>query len=329
MKKRIVNLILAFFTVLIPLTLLFGLLNYCGYQYYLLDNISNFRFQVFILGLLLLIGSIVLFRVNRKYSWMLFVVIIGLIINYMELYPYFNFNKPSLYDESAGFKVLLTNILTSNARYNSVIKLINKEKPDIVVIQEVNVTWIDKLKELKKAYIYGIDCPRADNYGISVYSKIPIRNVSIAYYTFQDIFVPYITFETSIDKQKVNFIAFHTIPPFNSKYFAIRNDQLKAISSWVKNSKYPVVVLGDLNVSPFSHYYKNMANNSGLIDSRKGFGIYPSWPTSLPSLFRLPLDLILHTKELKTVYIKTGEPIGSDHLPVIAKIVHNNKQLQR
>jgi endonuclease/exonuclease/phosphatase (EEP) superfamily protein YafD len=55
---------------------------------------------------------------------------------------------------------------------------------------------------------------------------------------------------------------------------------------------------------------------SNLHDSRKGFGIQPTWPSDKP-IFMVPIDHVLVSKEIRIQNRFTGPDIGSDHRPVI------------
>ena len=45
-----------------------------------------------------------------------------------------------------------------------------------------------------------------------------------------------------------------------------------------------LTVIGDLNTTSWSYYYKRFVSRMKLYDSRKGFGVHASWPTMLPIL---------------------------------------------
>jgi endonuclease/exonuclease/phosphatase family metal-dependent hydrolase len=61
---------------------------------------------------------------------------------------------------------------------------------------------------------------------------------------------------------------------------------------------------------------------------RKRFiGLLPSWPTFLFfKCLMLPLDHCLVSHDIRVADARTGEPIGSDHLPLIVEIELEVKQ---
>jgi endonuclease/exonuclease/phosphatase (EEP) superfamily protein YafD len=83
----------------------------------------------------------------------------------------------------------------------------------------------------------------------------------------------------------------------------------------------PKICVGDLNITPWSPYYRDFVERTNLADVGKGFGILPSWPTFL--LFKwlmLPLDHCLVSDDIRVADVKTGESNGSDHLPLIVEL---------
>ena len=84
----------------------------------------------------------------------------------------------------------------------------------------------------------------------------------------------------------------------------------------MKQQKHPVLLLGDLNTTPWSFHFQHLLKESGLKNSMKGFGHQPSWPSNIPFL-RIPLDHVLHSEEITIHNRMIGRNIGSDHLPVI------------
>jgi endonuclease/exonuclease/phosphatase (EEP) superfamily protein YafD len=79
-------------------------------------------------------------------------------------------------------------------------------------------------------------------------------------------------------------------------------------------------VLGDLNMTVWSPYYKSFVEKTKLHNTRTGFGILPTWPAQSPLLF-IPLDHCLVSEDIKVLHTRTGRNVGSDHLPLITDTV--------
>ena len=108
----------------------------------------------------------------------------------------------------------------------------------------------------------------------------------------------------------------HPLPPGGGDYWRWRNGQLAELATFIQGLDGPVVVLGDLNVTPWSHYFRTFARDAQLRDGGKGFGLQISWPTYFPPL-GIPIDHCLVSPQVDVHDRRTGPAIGSDHYPVI------------
>jgi endonuclease/exonuclease/phosphatase (EEP) superfamily protein YafD len=320
MKITLTTIFLAFVDLVTVTIFLVSALSFFGQNHFILDNLSNFRYQYLLMSLIAFLLSIVLVKSNKRYYIAAFLSIIAVLLNLVEVAPYTTFYKAEYSQQEQGVKVMLTNVLRSNNNYDKVIKLVAIESPDIIFFQEIDRAWLEKLRVLKKTYPYAVESPREDCFGIMVYSRLPITGIKPEECFHQDYSFPYITFNTLVNGQRIRFLSFHTPPPKTEANWKRRNNYLNFIAEKIKTEKTPAVVVGDLNVTLFSFYCKKLMSTGELIPARKNQGLYPTWPSSFIKPFRVPIDLILTTKEIDVLSFKTGPSIGSDHLPVIAVI---------
>ena len=64
--------------------------------------------------------------------------------------------------------LILANVNTKNDKFITLLEIINKERPDIIVLQEINNEWIAELKKIQMDYHHTILKPREDNFGIAL-----------------------------------------------------------------------------------------------------------------------------------------------------------------
>jgi endonuclease/exonuclease/phosphatase (EEP) superfamily protein YafD len=96
---------------------------------------------------------------------------------------------------------------------------------------------------------------------------------------------------------------------------------LATAADCLRNLPGPKICVGDLNITPWSPYYRSFVERTKLVNVRNGFGLLPSWPTFLFfKCLMLPLDHCLVSDDIRVADAQTGEPIGSDHLPLIVEI---------
>jgi endonuclease/exonuclease/phosphatase (EEP) superfamily protein YafD len=81
-----------------------------------------------------------------------------------------------------------------------------------------------------------------------------------------------------------------------------------------------VLVMGDLNATPWSRPFRRLLRRSALCDSRAGFGVQASFPAA-STLLRLPIDHLLASCGVGVRARRIGRDVGSDHLPVIVDVV--------
>ncbi len=237
--------------------------------------------------------------------------------NGMWVVPYYVAprNFPST-PQSESVRILLANVLTSNTAYGRVLALIEAENPDILVLQETSRPWLNGIASLKGAYPYFVEEPRADNFGIAVYSRLPIEDLRIEFFGSAD--VPSVQGTFLLGEERVTLIATHPVPPTGGQMFHWRNEQLRSLAA-VAAKQELCVLIGDLNSTPWSPYYREFERESGLRNARLGFGILPTWPVGLGPL-GIPLDHCLVSERVAVVDLRRGTDTGGDHLPLVVDL---------
>jgi endonuclease/exonuclease/phosphatase (EEP) superfamily protein YafD len=80
-----------------------------------------------------------------------------------------------------------------------------------------------------------------------------------------------------------------------------------------------VVLLGDLNLTPWSPRFRTLLAEAGLRDAGLEQPLAATWRSPVP-LVGLPIDHVLTGPGLTVTCARTGPEVGSDHLPVIADV---------
>jgi len=68
-------------------------------------------------------------------------------------------------------RILQANILTSNRDAAALLSLIDREAPDVIVLQETGRRWLSDLAVLTNAYPVFAAMPREDNFGVAIFCK--------------------------------------------------------------------------------------------------------------------------------------------------------------
>ena len=289
------------------------LTGFIGQVWWIFDLTSHFRVQ-YAVGLSFLAC---VFAMARKLKPALLFVGFAL-FNCAVVVPHGWFGRAAVKPTGQTLRVMLINVHTENQRYDLVKACIRENNPDLVVIEEVDGRWLGQLAGLHDAYPHSCSEPREDNFGILLLSKLLLENSEIVY--LGDSEVPSVTATVKFGDKRLTLLGTHPLPPASRENTSLRDEQLSAIPKFLNGRKGSVVLLGDLNTTPWSHCFKRLLRDAGLADSSRGFGLQPSWPADL-FLLGIPIDHCLLTPDLKVVNRRIASDVGSDHFPVVVEII--------
>lgn len=293
------------------ITFAFSIGSLFAERHYYLDLMSNFKLHYFWASLFF---AVFYFYFDKR--WLACVFLLLTLGNAYFLLPWYFQAKTNNKSSTKLIKIMHVNLLSSNQQYQRLKNVIEDQKPDILVLQEVNQRWAKQLTHLQKNYSHSKIMPQEDNFGIAIYSRIPQSSVSVNNWGLSEL--PSLKLSFSIEQSSFQVYATHPLPPINARYRDLRNQQLSAMLEDVNLSSEPVIIVGDLNVSMWSAFYSEFSN-SGLINARQGFGLHNTWPAGL-NILGIPIDHIIISPKLNVKSFTTGPNIGSDHLPIIAEI---------
>jgi len=235
------------------------------------------------------------------------------VINASYIVPVF---MPATDHATSGpvYRVVSANVLASNRNSKLFMNFLSDESPDFILVMEVDDHWSDVLEELHVDYPYSVIQSRKDNFGIALFSRLPIASQRVEYLDEAD--VPTIVATIQLDEQVLQVVGTHPVPPVGKTNSRLRNQHLSSLADLVVRLPGPVIVVGDLNTTCWSPHFHDLVKQSGLRDSRQGFGVQPTWPNSA-WLFRIPIDHALVSDDLIVTQRYVGPDIGSDHRPIV------------
>jgi endonuclease/exonuclease/phosphatase (EEP) superfamily protein YafD len=184
-------------------------------------------------------------------------------------------------------------------------------------LMEVNDRWLAELAELRQSHPHFLLDPQEDNFGIALFSRQPLRDPQLIHLASAGVNAVAATVEFGTNH--VFLLGVHTLPPASREYAIGRNEQLAEAASLIRRRGGPAILLGDLNTSPWSPYYRKLIVDSKLKNTAQGRGISASWPTRVPPLF-IPLDYVLVSEGIAVGKRFLGPNVGSDHFPVVAEL---------
>jgi endonuclease/exonuclease/phosphatase (EEP) superfamily protein YafD len=217
-------------------------------------------------------------------------------------------------------RVLTMNLEWSNRESEAVLSLIRSLDPDIVALQEVDYWWRRKLDLLSDVYPFQTYDRASTRPGVSVLARgapseeewRPLHGRAALLLAFDD------------GGHSFRFAVAHAFPPKSAHLYRLRNRQLESLASALASAHArrddPLIVVGDLNATPWSPVLHDFEARTGLRSARIGQGPLPTWPSWSP-LIRVPIDHVYHSESVRTDKLMQVPLPGSDHLGLLADLV--------
>ena len=284
------------------------------------------RFQLAIAGALAFVGGVVTTEDARSPGTWLFLGALAaavlyqaaLVWRYSRLAPLEV--EGSRADTRPRLSVAVSNVMQTNRASDRLIRVLSGADADVMLFVETDDWWRERLDILLHTHRHIVQCPLSNTYGMLLYSRLPLLDTSIDFLVQRDI--PSIQAHVRLeDGTTVWLNCVHPRPPApgESDESLERDAELLVVGKRVRDAEQPVVVCGDLNDVAWSRTTRLFQKASGLVDPRKGRGMFNTFHARFPGL-RFPLDHILHSTDFRLVEMRVLPFVGSDHFPVVATL---------
>lgn len=301
--------LLGLFEVVCVMGLLATVAGFFARLWWLLELTTHFRPHLAVM----LLALAAFWAWRRRRRWMV-ACGGGCLLNALVVLPHFFAGPVAPTSGSSALKVVSLNVHTSNPKSELVLRFLREANADIVLLMEVDDAWMQKLSDWSSQFPHRMVEARHDNFGIALFSRVPWTNAAVM--EFGSAGVPSIVVDLTLPGQSIHFIGTHPLPPGTGSYSAQRNEQLRELATHMAGVTNPIVLVGDLNTTPWSPYFADLLKASGLLDASKGSGASGSWPAFLPA-GRISIDHCLRSPEIGVASRKLGPAVGSDHLPLV------------
>lgn len=300
------------------------------------------------------LGVLLLFTRHRRWTWLTLAVIViaAAPISYTVSHGSLMLPKQQL---SHSFTLMSYNThLMGDVRkpkQNRVIQYILRTRPDVVCLQEVEVTkandnlTLAELREALSVYPYTYFDFKIYNshrqYGNAVFSRYPLIGKHTLRYESRgnitsvcDIVLPTDTIRLYTNHLESNRLqrkdiefgttteqAQSTLNNTTEKLAHashIRIEQAKAIHSDALRSPYPVLIVGDMNTTPASYTYRILQR--GMRDAFLESSNCQLGHTFVKRGVGVRIDYILHSKQLAASGFDVPHVDYSDHYPILTTI---------
>jgi endonuclease/exonuclease/phosphatase (EEP) superfamily protein YafD len=283
--------------------------GFLGETFWIFDLAAALRVH-YALGFLMLA---VLFA-STRHRWLLAVSVLGLLTNLALIVPLYVGGPGQVAADAPVVRVMFLNTQIRGADVNEVIEDLTRGEPDLVFLSAATDRWADALEEAPIPYTVAQRRPRGVDLELVVLARMGL-SVETSLQDFGEGGRDMAVQALSLGETPLQFLAMHPVSPATPERAAAHREQMEAIAEWVSRQDDPVVVLGDLNATPWSSAFQMLTAEGDLVNSQKGFGVQASWPAFLGP-FGVPIDHVLHSQGLTTVERSLGPGYGSEHRSV-------------
>ncbi len=306
----------------LTLTLLTATAFAAGARYFwLFDLAVHFRVQYAGLGLI----GFILLLLARAPAWALLALIVAA-FNAMYAAPALvthPVSLPHMAGEAATgdpvrLRIASINVLYSNDEYSRVADFVRRERPDAVAMVEMNSDWRRALAGLDKDYPYRFQTIGPGGQGVTFWSRLPMKDASVLPIGVRQ--EPAVQATLQVQGREVRVFSVHTTWPMAPASAGRRNEQLERLAEQARAVTLPLVVVGDMNITPFSPHFQQLLVDGGLRSAADGFGWQTTWPTFMPPA-GIQIDHALVNSRVAVEHFSRGSTTGSDHLPIVADLV--------
>ncbi|MEJ2006226.1 MAG: endonuclease/exonuclease/phosphatase family protein [Cyclobacteriaceae bacterium] len=287
-------------------------------------RISDFpHVQITVLTALVVI-AVILWAPGSQFKKVMVVLgIVGVGYQIYNIFPY-TAMAPQAVEGSddcpvSSVSILEANVYQKNRQYGKFIEQVRAYNPDIVIALETDQDWADTLRVSLNDYPYVMSEPLENTYGMMLFSRMPYSNEKVKYRIRDSI--PSFILDLNMESQDVRMYVVHPRPPTltDSDSSTQRDAELILVGREAQSDSLPAIVVGDMNDVAWSRTIRLFERLSGLLDLRKGRGMYNTYDAT-NFLLRYPLDHFFVSDDFLLKTIERVPKIGSDHFPLYVEL---------
>jgi endonuclease/exonuclease/phosphatase (EEP) superfamily protein YafD len=234
--------------------------------------------------------------------------------------------SPSSSEETPVASVLFCNIHGNVAAIAPLLKIVEREQPDVVAIVEAEPLVVERLlatPELNSRFPFWVVPRLGLQWSQVVLSRYRIDPIKMpdADRRYRGLFTFHRANVINLPIGRVIFSAEHVPSPRTTRAWRDGNDRITLLGEVVREHfsalDLPVIIAGDFNSTPAGHRHRLLMTVSGLHPDPIGMYSWGTWPSRVPGWIRLPLDRVWGTPDVRFLARRILEDVGSDHRPII------------
>lgn len=213
------------------------------------------------------------------------------------------------------FRLVSFNVWFRNTDAARAAAYLEQTDADLVVIQEASALFAQQLQTLAPRYRYAYIGP--DRRSTAVLSRWPLLEARSD--SPGEGAAPASHTRIKWREIELTLVGVHLHWPLGARDSRLRNQELAALAQRAAGAQGPMLIAGDLNITPWSPHFRDLLRDSGFADCAAGQGLAPSWPSHVQWL-GIRIDHCLASPHWQILDVRTGPHVGSDHRPVIVEL---------
>lgn len=234
--------------------------------------------------------------------------------------PYYSHGGMDVRDPAhARLVVMFANVEGNNTEYGALLDSVGSVRPDVLALAEVTPEWWARVGEtLSREYPYAEALPKQGGSGLALFSRFPLEGAEA--FDVDASTHPLMRAHVILPRAALGLLLMHPTTPMRLDKFAYRTAQFERAAELMNSEPGPRALVGDLNATPWSPYFRELLTRSRLRDVRARAGLLPTWPAYLPAFLRIPIDHCMVSEDVRVYDARTGPRTGSDHLPLVVEL---------
>jgi endonuclease/exonuclease/phosphatase (EEP) superfamily protein YafD len=290
------------------------LAGFLGRWWWVLDLAANLRWH-----LALAAGVVTALAAVTGRWWPAAFALLSTAVNTSVVLPFLLPASPA--DPAPATEVLeltFLNVKNRAADVDALAEHLRGRNDDVVILAATTSSWGDALDEAD----IGLTTVMGPDFVSGLELTVLVRDPDVVVEVRQrtpEARSAYVAIDVALDGRPVRILGTHPVSPLTPSRAARRDAHLEWLAGQIAGISEPVVLLGDLNLTPWSAHFEPFLADAGLRDPRRVQGLRPTWPAPVGP-FGIPIDHALHSPEVETVGWQLGPSFGSDHRSVHVRV---------